>query len=171
MTDYRKIFLLFGVLTILVSSPASAYLNTGDPAPSLIVTTLTGEEFSLEKQKGKVTVVHFGATWCESCLDEMKVLNKFYSDYHSQGVETIALFLDQKRERGEVVKLTKTFNIPMAVSYEAKKNGFGAIGSLPLTYIVDAEGVVRDRFMNGKIVSEASLLDSFKACSSKSVGK
>src|SRR5512136_1791045 len=46
-------------------------------APIFSLNSLDGKKISLSEFKGKPVLVTFWATWCESCKEELPVLNKF----------------------------------------------------------------------------------------------
>ena len=46
-------------------------VNIGDPAPLFTTITNEGDIFDLEKQKGKIVMLQFTASWCSVCIKEM----------------------------------------------------------------------------------------------------
>lgn len=130
----------------LAAHLALAETEVGQPAPALTATELGGGTFDLAALHGKVVIVNFWATWCAPCRQEMPALNAFYQQHHGQGLEMIGISADLPRERSDVVKVMKAFSYPAAMLADADVNGFGRPESIPVTYVVDANGVVRARF-------------------------
>jgi thiol-disulfide isomerase/thioredoxin len=124
-------------------------------AIAFIMPTLNGLNFDLHDQLGKVTVVHFMATWCTNCQKEMTELQKFHADH--KDVELIGVSVDKSRERDDVIKLMKTYGFPIGMVTDAKENGFGRPGSLPMTYVIDKKGDVRKIFSGGELLTESGL--------------
>jgi cytochrome c biogenesis protein CcmG/thiol:disulfide interchange protein DsbE len=50
----------------------------GDPAPEFTVTTLDGEEVSLDSLRGRAVIVNFWNSWCTPCKQEEPALQRFY---------------------------------------------------------------------------------------------
>ena len=130
--------------------PALAALPVGKAAPPLVVTTLGGGTFDLGALHGKTVIVHLWANWCVSCREEMPALDAFYREHRDQGLELISVSLDRRRDLREVEKVAQPFAYPVALWSGAKVNGFSQPEALPLTYVIDDEGVVRAVLRPGK---------------------
>ena len=141
------ILVLFGVAS---ASPRwAAAVDAGQPAPALVVTDLDGKTFDLKQQRGKVVLVNFWATWCEPCRQEAPILEAFYQAQHADGLELVGISLNRPRERDAVQKAMQSATYPVAFAAQASSNGFGAIRVLPVTYVIDREGIVRARLAAG----------------------
>ena len=128
---------------LLASGSARAAPKVGDVAPALALTTFTGQPFDLSSLKGKVVIVNFWASWCTPCRAEMPMLDNFYRAHHGQGLEVIGVSADRSRDREDAVRLMRDVSYPGGMLGEAKANGFGAPGSLPITYVIDKGGIIR----------------------------
>jgi hypothetical protein len=58
----------------------------------------------------------------------------------------IGLSADRPHDRADVIKVMQSFSYPAAMLDDAKSDGFGDPTVLPITYVVDAQGVVRAKF-------------------------
>jgi peroxiredoxin len=160
----QKLYLsvgLIAVVVLVVTPHALASAELGQPAPALTVEELNGDTFDLSAQRGKVTIVNFWATWCPPCRKEMPSLDAFYRHYHAQGLEMIGLSADRPHDRSEVKKVMQSFSYPAAILDDANSDGFGDPSDLPVTYVVDKNGIVRAKFTpNKNPLTEHSLAGS-----------
>jgi cytochrome c biogenesis protein CcmG, thiol:disulfide interchange protein DsbE len=132
--------------TGLQSPMAEPLLNA--PTPPLTTETAGGGEFDLGALHGKVVLVNFWATWCAPCIEELPVIEKFYRKHRAEGFDVIALSIDKSRDREKMRRLIAKLPFQAALLSDASRNGFGTPEAVPVSYIIDARGVVRDTFIN-----------------------
>jgi cytochrome c biogenesis protein CcmG, thiol:disulfide interchange protein DsbE len=148
--------LLLGAACAAAGTPAVP-VEVGRPAPALIVPRLDGRTFDLAALRGQVVIVNFWASWCSPCRAEMPQLDAFYRQHHAQGLELLGLSVDDPQDRATVAHIMKSFSYPAAMAVAAKVNDFGAPLAVPMTWIIDAKGVVRARLIAGNTVTMHSL--------------
>jgi peroxiredoxin len=137
---------------------ALAEATIGETAPPLVVQDSAGHQFDLSAERGKVTIVNFWATWCPPCRAEIPALEAVFHRYHDQGLEMIGVSADRPHEKSDVTKMAQSFGYPAAMLDDAESNGFGSPTELPITFIVDRNGVLRDQFTPDKgTLTEKSL--------------
>jgi thiol-disulfide isomerase/thioredoxin len=124
-------------------------------APALTITAADGRDFDFDAMRGKVVLVAFWATWCAPCLEEMPTLETYYREHKGHGFEVIALSIDKPASREKALKVLAMLSFPGAMLSEASRNGFGKPEGVPVSYVVDAQGLVRDKF----IAIDKGLLD------------
>src|SRR4051794_40155335 len=73
-----------------------------DP-PSLPMITAKGIQSLIAKNKGKVVLLNFWATWCPPCAEEFPALVKAYTAYKAKGLEVIAISLNDFSETPDVL--------------------------------------------------------------------
>jgi cytochrome c biogenesis protein CcmG, thiol:disulfide interchange protein DsbE len=136
---------------------ADAPPTLGQPAPPLLVPQLDGRLFDLKALRGRVVIVNFWATWCSPCRAEMPRLDAFYREYHARGVELLGLSVDERSDEATVRTVMQQFHYPAALAADARQNGFGPAVAVPMTWIIDASGIVRVRLIAGNAVTEQTL--------------
>lgn len=129
------------------SGKARAGPEIGEAAPALVLTRLNGETFDLATLRGRVVLVNYWATWCEPCRREMPTLDAFYKRYRNDGFAMIAISIDFQRDFGKVRKAAEAVAYPTAVSSAITEDGFGLPAGVPVSYLIDVNGVVRDKFI------------------------
>jgi cytochrome c biogenesis protein CcmG, thiol:disulfide interchange protein DsbE len=132
----------------------------GKPAPALVAPELDGKTFDLATERGKVVIVNFWATWCGPCRAEMPLLNRFYLEHRAQGLALVGVSVDDRHDSKEVAEVMRQFAYPALLAPTARVNGFGPPLAVPMTWVIDAQGVVRARLVSAvteRALSEAVL--------------
>jgi cytochrome c biogenesis protein CcmG, thiol:disulfide interchange protein DsbE len=137
-------------VTGLASASALAGPVAGQPAPPLVVATLDGGTFDLAATRGHVVLVNFWATWCPPCRQEMPLLDAFAARHRDAGLVVVGLSVDRRRDRRDVVEVMRPFGYLAGLADGAKANGFGPPQALPMTYLIDAAGVIRSVIAPGR---------------------
>ena len=148
---------LIAALLPLRALGADAPVRFGERAPALVVPRLDGGVFDLAALRGKVVIINFWATWCSPCRAEMPQLDAFYKRYRARGLELLGVSVDDAQDRDAVAGVMKSFSYPAALAATAQVNDFGAPVAVPMTWIIDATGVVRARLIAGNAVTAQSL--------------
>jgi cytochrome c biogenesis protein CcmG/thiol:disulfide interchange protein DsbE len=137
--------LSLAIVTLALCLPPGAIRAApaiGDKAPPLVAQT-----FDLAKLRGKVVLVNFWATWCAPCRKEMPTLDAFYRRYHERGFELIGVSVDFARDAAKMRKASGAVAYPTAMQSDLSVDGFGPPSGVPVTYVINADGVVRDMFI------------------------
>src|SRR5271163_552116 len=139
---------LIGALaSAFASDRARAAPEIGEAAPPLVLTAIDGTSVDLAKLRGKVVLVNFWATWCAPCRKEMPTLDAFYRRHRGQNLELIGISIDFARDAAKMRKAAAPLAYPAAWINDISVNGFGAPEGVPVTYVIDANGVIRDKFI------------------------
>ena len=114
--------------------------------PAFQVTTLDGRLVTDEHLRGKVVLVNFWATWCGPCRIEMPGFQKVYEDRKDEGFVILGLSTD-RGGTGPVLDFVEERGVqyPVAMSTPALEEAFGGIRGLPMSFLVDREGMIRNR--------------------------
>jgi peroxiredoxin len=113
-------------------------------APEFSLPFLDGKLVSLSEYRGKVVMVHFWATWCPPCVEEMPTLESLYRTLKGQDFELLAISVDEGGA-GAVTAFMhkKRLNMPVLLDTSGTVAALYGTFKFPETYIVDREGVVR----------------------------
>jgi len=146
--QWRSMPVLCCVLLLTVGGFAFAAPVIDKPAPDLVVSALDGGTFDLAALRGKVVLVNYWATWCAPCRKDMPKLDAFYRRYHKQNLEMIGISVDRDADLKKVRKVMATLAYPVALLKDISVDGFGPPDGVPITWIVDTDGKVRDRMID-----------------------
>jgi thiol-disulfide isomerase/thioredoxin len=108
--------------------------------------TLDGKPFKLSSLRGRPVVVHYWATWCEPCKQDMKLLRRLQAAYQKAGLQVVGVNVDLTKEQAKAflqqnpLPWTQLFEPGGLESSELAK----ALGvqTLPTMLLVDASGKV-----------------------------
>jgi cytochrome c biogenesis protein CcmG, thiol:disulfide interchange protein DsbE len=141
-------FVVIAAVVASASGRARAAPHIGEEAPPLVLATIGGSIIDLAKLRGKVVMVNYWATWCAPCRKEMPKLDAFYRLHHDQGLEIIGISIDFERDLEKARKAARAVSYPTAVAKDITNDGFGIPKGVPITWIIDVDGKVRDRFID-----------------------
>ena len=113
-----------------------------------MASTLDGQVFDLRKLRGDVVLVNYWATWCAPCRKDMPKLDAFYRRHHQQNLAMIGISVDRPRDLEKVRKVMASLAYPVAMLKGVTVDGFGQPEGVPITWIIDADGKVRDRMID-----------------------
>lgn len=130
--------------TPLPTTPPEQGELLGAHAPELIFTTLDGEEIHLHDLEGNVVFLNFWATWCVPCQEEMPALQTFQDEHDNVSVIAITdPALGQTED--DIRSFVETYKVTFPVALTSELDLFNQFDvlQLPLTFIVDPQGVIR----------------------------
>jgi len=131
----------------------------GKPAPAFEATTLQGAKFSLAAQSGKVVIIHYWATWCSSCREEMPAFESYYQEHQHEGLAMLAVSMDEPSDLAKVKGVMKAYSFPAAMADDTKARGYGRIWRIPLTFVIDRQGVLRKDGWFGEATLDRAALE------------
>ncbi len=119
-------------------------IGVADKAPEFSLPAVDGKPISLSGYRGKVVMVHFWATWCPPCVEEMPTLETLYRALRGKDFEVLAISADEDGA-GAVTAFMRKNRLSLPVLFDPGGTVASSYGTfkLPETYIVDREGVVR----------------------------
>jgi thiol-disulfide isomerase/thioredoxin len=152
-----KFFRLLALsITLLVAASAYA-IEEGKPAPAFTAKLLNGEHF-VAAGSNQVLLINFWATWCEPCRKEMPAMEAYYRKHRDEGFRIVAVSMDYEDEDAKVREVMKAYSFDAALGRDAEFKDYGRIWRLPLSFIVDRNGILRkDGWFGQAGLDEASL--------------
>lgn len=119
-------------------------VKVGDIAPDFTLKLTDGSDFTLSKNRGKVVMLQFTASWCGVCRKEMPFIEKDIWQKHKENPNFVLLGIDREEPLEDVKKFAESTGItyPMALdsnadvfaSYAERKSG------ITRNILIDGEG-------------------------------
>ena len=119
-------------------------LGRAQAAPGFQATHPDGSPVIVTWPVDRVRVVHFWATWCEPCRDELPGLLALGRDLRGRGLEVVAVAVDDDPDD---IRTFFAGEVPPEVVQmrEAGAHKAWGVSTLPDTYVVDRSGGLVER--------------------------
>lgn len=121
-----------------------------EPPPPRGIPDLNEEGWQqiLARQRGRVVLVNFWATWCEPCREEYPALVRLHNTYRSQGLSLLAVSMDEPESVPAIERFLKSQDAQFG-SYRHNFRDFGKFidtvnprwgGGIPASLLFDRQG-------------------------------
>lgn len=144
----RLLLLVVLLITQPVTAISQAAANQPTVAPAFALKDQRGRTVRLKDYRGQVLLLNFWATWCAPCRAEMPEMVKLQQEYASRGLRIIGITLPPML-RKRVRRMAQRFkvNYPLLFSTHAIAAAYNAGAVLPLTIVIDRQGIIRARIL------------------------
>lgn len=120
----------------------------GDSAPDFEVTTDSGKRITARNHGGKVLVLNFWATWCPPCISELPSLNAMAAELKGDGVVVLGISVDKDKAAYDRFLKKVRLNFETGREPEGRIAAEYGTSKYPETYVIDARGIVREKFIS-----------------------
>ena len=135
--------LLGAILVIFTVSTLAASSLQGQVAPDFVLRSATGENLRLSEYRGDVVLINFWATWCGPCRQEMPLLDDLYGRYQRVGFNLLGVNIDEDSRRAMQMVQELGVNFPVLFDENKEVSKLYEVEAMPVTILVDREGIVR----------------------------
>jgi len=136
---------MLALLTLTAVNTSAWGVEEGDQAPIFDLPSIYADHpaISTASLEGKTVYVDFWASWCAPCLSSLPLYNDMYHKYKDQGLEIVAINVDNPIEDGLdfLLDTPLDFLIPADPDGEAAEL-FEVIG-MPTSYLIEPDGTVK----------------------------
>jgi cytochrome c biogenesis protein CcmG/thiol:disulfide interchange protein DsbE len=131
-----------GVSAGAATLPPSDHPLAGSPAPDFSLVSRQGDKAQLSAHSGRVVLVDFWATWCEPCKESFPQYQALTARY---GDAVVVLGISEDDEADGIDRFTAETGAHFPVAWDADKSVAQRyrIGSMPMLFIIDGNGLVR----------------------------
>ncbi|MCJ7715036.1 MAG: TlpA family protein disulfide reductase [Anaerolineales bacterium] len=131
-----------------ITAPQETFL-----APEFRLSTTDGDEISLSELFGSPVIVNFWASWCPPCRSEMPAFQQIYEEYEEKGLVIAAVNATNQDSISNAVDFVSTNNLtfPVLLDISGAASSSYNLHSLPTTFFIDSEGVIRKVIIGGPI--------------------
>lgn len=150
----RKIIILFSLLALLIvnfvsviSAQTKKPLKAKDrPLPDLILSTVTGQKWSLHERRGRVVLLNFWATWCAPCRTEVPYLVRLSDKYKANGLEVVGVTIDSE-DTEQINNFIKEFKVNYPVLLTVPGSVLSRQKAVPMSLLIDEKGVLAKKYV------------------------
>jgi peroxiredoxin len=136
----------------------------GERAPDFTLPSLSGQEVSMAKLRGKVIILNVWATWCEPCRAEMPSMETLYEDFKSNKNFVLLAVSQDERGREAVAPFIKKNGYHFTVLLDPKNlvsSAYGASG-VPETFVIGRDGRIVAHHLGAFDWSRSDVRDALK---------
>lgn len=108
-------------------------------APAFVLPSLDGAKLSLETLRGRAVIVHFFATWCEPCREELPSLQRLSTRLDGKPVTVIAISVAEVPLRVRRFLQSTPVAFPVLLDEDRAVARAWEISALPSTVILGAD--------------------------------
>lgn len=121
---------------------------------------LQGNEWTLRKQKGKVIILDFWATWCKPCVATIPIFNELYEKYNDKGLLILGIGLDEEQALRRFME-SHNISYPVLIGNREIAQKY-RIYAIPSTFVIDKEGKITSRHVGLEPEMQTTLEEEIK---------
>ena len=147
-TDEKK------VLKKLRITPATQWIDAHDFAGKM----MDAKSVNLQDYRGRFVLLNFWATWCSPCLKEMPDLENAYNEMGQEKLVVLAVGMGESVEKIKAFFNKYGFTFPLLADNRMKITKLYGVRNIPVTYLIDPDGVVLGRALGVRDWASPDLL-------------
>lgn len=138
--DVLAIAIVLFVAYRLLVVPRSLSQNAAYPAPAVTYETLSGGQFALAKERGRVVFLDFYASWCTPCRASLPLVESFARSHP----EVRVIPVDVGEPRAVAAAFARALALQnVALDPSALSRGFFQLEGFPTMVVIDSRGRIR----------------------------
>ncbi len=144
------VILVVGVFLVVLTqkdkTPQTRRAIVGLEAPGFVLLDGNGTTVKLSRFKGKTVFLHFWASWCPNCKEELPSIQALYNRKKSDP-DFVFLSVAYREDPAKTMDYLKAnhYDIPLFTDPGEKAARTYGITGVPETFIIGADGILRKR--------------------------
>lgn len=132
-------------------SKSTKIIAEGDRAPEFTLSSLDGKQVSLSDFRGKIVMLHFWATWCPPCVEEIPTIDKLYNGLVGKDFQILAVSVDEGgAERVSSFLQRNRLALPVLLDPGHSIASLYGTFKFPETYVIDRNGIVKYKVIGAR---------------------
>lgn len=150
-------------LALLCGSGAAADLGlqpaVGEVPAYALEPLVEGETLRSESLAGRVVLLHFWATWCAPCRQELPTLDRLAATLDPARFAVLLVSLDEEVAPAEVERFARAVGVRGPLYRPGARDVIDQFGGwgLPVSYLIDSQGAFIGRVMGARDWSDANI--------------
>jgi cytochrome c biogenesis protein CcmG, thiol:disulfide interchange protein DsbE len=130
----------------LKEKPAHLKAVVGQPAPDFELGDLQGNKVSLQNFRGKVVLINFWATWCDTCREEAASIQKLIDDKElGTALQTLKILFRDSAGNAERYMKEKNFTFRTLIDDRQTSLDYG-VRAVPESFLISKKGILKHKF-------------------------
>ena len=121
--------------------------EVGKPAPDFTLVDTKGKTWKLAELKGQVVFLNFWATWCPPCREEMPSMQEVHASLPEDKFTMLAVLSNDDPALADAMAAKIGTTFPILIDPANKAGQAYGLTGVPETYIIDKQGILREKFM------------------------
>jgi thiol-disulfide isomerase/thioredoxin len=136
--------------TALEASQRELRLAANEAKPAFALADLEGARQDLNERAGQVVLVHFFATWCEPCREELPSLSRLVQTQPGERLSVLAVNVGEVPARVQRFLEATPVEFPVLLDADRAVTKAWGVSVLPTTFVLD-RGLVARLFVEGDL--------------------
>ncbi len=147
------IIFIVGISAIIYLSKVTGKTATekaiiGLDAPDFELTDIEGKTWRLSDLKGKVVLVNFWATWCDTCKEEKPFVNSLLKGDITNHIVYLSILYNDEPSSAARFQQENNYNFPVLIDNKQVSAKYGITG-IPETFIINKKGILSKKIIGG----------------------
>lgn len=149
MKTARAMLMVLLMISLAAGCAREESLRIGDIPGQVVLSDLQGTPLTIPNDlKGQVVLIRFWSATCPRCTKEMiNALESLYQQYREKGFVVVSVNINPPDAVAEKFRQADTVSFHVLVDTDSSAARRYGVTDLPTTFILDRDGVVREKIL------------------------